>query len=338
MNKVKLIDNIHSSLNALKVDSLKSALLATSGASADKATLPNSQNSTIFPFNRKKNMKFERLEDENIIISPYFDCISDILPAGTKDLSSVELFNFKQPVRTDWCCALACDFEEKTVIMDAIEAFGSLWRLVKVKSAATHSTSNALALEKGKVQTVSINSVGNQLHSASFEHVHKFHLQCCEIGAAALFLTRDLGMSARLDEAAEFVFVPVLTGSGGGTSAAAGGGGAGRNNVADNNVFGKEWNAPLGRLWSVVCGLWSVVCGLWSVVCARSSHYGNDGVVMLYRVCLLCVLVLKCRLSLPDQTASTCGKEEGGGNLHPRLRPSLRRICTWSATSLRGLR
>jgi len=265
MNKEELIANIRSSLSEFRNDALNSGLLSSTDVTAKELSVRNAghQNTTIFPFNRKKHMKFERLEDENIIISPYYDNTRAIVGRNMDYMNTEELFGLNKTVRSDWCSALTCDFEESVVYLDNIEAYGTLWRLVKAKSINSQAGTSA---DMGSVQTAMLSSSGSQLLSAAYEHQSKYHLQSCEVGATCLYLTRDLEVSPRILDAAEFVFNPLpipipipvpsaaTDGSGKGSSSTSTG--PNKNNVGDNNVFGclcqiKLFN-PVGKPGSPV--------------------------------------------------------------------------------------
>jgi hypothetical protein len=250
MDKEELIENIRSSLNSFRKEALGAGLVSSSDITGDKEMNVRSaghQNSSIFPFNRKKHMKFERLEDENVILSPYYDNTNNLFGSLSMDeMDTLQLFGLDKTIRTDWCSALACDYEEAVVYLDSIEAHGTLWRLVKVKSTNSHSG----ASKDGAIQSVVLSSSGSgQLLSAAFEQQTRYHLQSCEIGEACMYITRELEVTPRVLDAAEFIFIPLPVPVGDPTSASTGGAGTGRgstggaptsskNNVEDNNVFG----------------------------------------------------------------------------------------------------
>lgn len=259
MNEEEYIDKFRNTLSAFRTEALSAGLIdSTVVTEENELSLRNSghQSTTIFPFNRKKHMKFERLEDENIIISPYYDCTRAILGKEVDEMNSYETYVLHNTIRSDWSSALTCDYQERVVYLDNIEAHGTLWRLVKVKSQnivqGLHEGSDGAQITTSMLSSSSSSS--NLMSMMTYEHQSKYHLQSCEIGETCMYLTRELEITPHILDAAELVFVPLAAPSSISAGAANSNGTSGKgakhtataasispsnkNNVEDNNVFG----------------------------------------------------------------------------------------------------
>ena len=128
----------------------------------------NRNATVVFPFNRKRNMKFEALLDDNVIISPYYSSNIKIEHQSTSNSNKSSYVMPYPTVSCEWPTALICNYDTKTVTIDSLESYGSLWRLVKCKVQHGSGSSNANS-----------NSTANPLQSFDINNSYRFHFQCC---------------------------------------------------------------------------------------------------------------------------------------------------------------
>ena len=113
-----------------------------------------------FPFRNRNNssvMKLERLVEHDLIIAPYFKAPYQLKTEANSGLDATISSH-------EWPTALVGVQSEKSVCIDNMESFGSLWRLIRPKQ------------KQGKKPTIQNISIAN---TQTVDETTTFHFQFC---------------------------------------------------------------------------------------------------------------------------------------------------------------
>ena len=163
------IKDVKNNLNNVKVSAFETLGLVNNGIEVvPPIGLSSNNNTIVYPFSRKKNIKFESLIEENLIISPYYNAniIVEYDNDGNKKTNNNQVLPHPN-ITCDWPTALVSNYEYKSVMVDSLESYGSVWRIVKSKRHNSSSSSNTNV------------SSSNKLNSYDAVNNYKYCFQCC---------------------------------------------------------------------------------------------------------------------------------------------------------------
>ena len=166
------VDEVRQNLSGIKKDAFESLGVFNNGIDVVPAPGTKSGNNIVFPFSRKKNIKFESLIEENLIISPYFNCNTKVdIDQNGKQITSTAKVVPHPTISCEWPVALVSNYEYQNVLVDSLESYGSVWRIMKSKSNTSGS----------------ISASGNY-NSYDATNTAKYIFQCCVSIVCCLFL------------------------------------------------------------------------------------------------------------------------------------------------------